>query len=66
MKLIEIVYSKIEVVEIDGVDHSDYPDYCDAYISKAYIGGQEATQEQLDVLNDNPEFRYNSVIESLH
>ena len=66
MKLIEIDYSKIEVVEIDGVDHSDYPDYCDAYISKAKIGGQEATEEQLEVLNNNPEFRYNSVIESLH
>ena len=66
MKLIHIDYSKIEIVEIDGVDHSDYPDYCDAYISKALIGGQEATEEQLDVLNNNPEFRYNSVIESLH
>ena len=66
MKLIHIDYSKIEIVEIDGVDHSDYPDYCDAYISKALIGGQEATEEQLEVLNNNPEFRYNSVIESLH
>ena len=66
MKLIHIDYSKIEIVEIDGVDHSDYPDYCDAWISKALIGGQEATEEQLEVLNNNPEFRYNSVIESLH
>ena len=66
MKLIHIDYSKIEVVEVDNIKHWDYPDYCDAYISKAYIGGQEATQEQLDVLNDNDDFRYNSVIESLH
>ena len=66
MKLIEIDYSKIEVVEIDGVDHSDYPDYCDAYISKAYIGGQEATQEQLDVLNDNDQYRYEAVMDFIN
>ena len=66
MKLIEIDYSKIEVVEIDGVDHSDYPDYCDAYISKAYIGGQEATDAQLEEMNNNDEFRYESVYNKLH
>ena len=66
MKLIHIDYSKIEVAEVDGVDHKDYPDYCDAYISKAYIGGQEATQEQLDVLNDNDEYRYEAIIEHIN
>ena len=66
MAHVKLDYSKIEIAEIDGVDHSDYPDYCDAYISKAYIGGQEATEEQLEEMNNNPEFRYNSVIESLH
>ena len=65
MKLIEIDYSKIEVVEIDGVDHSDYPDYCDAYISKAYIDGVKATPDQLDVLNDDDQFRYESIMEYL-
>ena len=66
MKLIEIDYSKIEVVEIDGVDHSDYPDYCDAYISEAYIEGQEATEKQLEEMNNNDQFRYESVIENIH
>ena len=66
MAHVKLDYSKIEIAEIDGVDHSDYPDYCDAYISKAYIGGQKATEEQLEEMNNNPEFRYNSVIESLH
>lgn len=66
MKLIEIDYSKIEVVEVDGIDHKDYPDYCDAYISKAYIGGQKATQQQLDVLNDNDQYRYEAVMEFIN
>ena len=66
MKLIEIDYSKIEVVEVDGVDHKDYPDYCDAYISKACIGGQKATQQQLDVLNDNDEYRYNAIVDYIN
>jgi thiaminase len=66
MAHVKLDYSKIEIAEIDGVDHSDYPDYCDAYISKAYIEGQEATEKQLDEMNNNDEFRYNSVIENLH
>ena len=66
MKLIEIDYSKIEVVEVDGVDHNDYPDYCDAYISKACIGGQKATQKQLDILNDNDEYRYEAVMDFIN
>ncbi len=66
MKLIEIDYSKVEIEEIDGIDHKDYPDYCDAYISAAYIGGQEATQEQLDVLNDDDDYRYEAVMDYIH
>tara|TARA_R100001082_G_scaffold76349_1_gene44387 strand:- start:905 stop:1252 length:348 start_codon:yes stop_codon:yes gene_type:complete len=66
LKSRKLDYSKIEIVEIDGIDHKDYPDYCDAYISAATVGGVEATDEQLDEMNNNPEFRYNSVIESIH
>ena len=28
-------YTKIEDVEVDGIDTSDYPDFCDAYIATA-------------------------------
>ena len=38
----------------------DYPDFCDAYISKAYIhlgrGSRELTEEELDELNENGEY----------
>ena len=66
MTHVKLDYSKIEIVEIDGIDHKDYPDYCDAWISAATVDGVEATDEQLDEMNNNDQFRYESVIESLH
>lgn len=29
--------TKIVDVEVDGIDMKDYPDFCDAYISEAWI-----------------------------
>ncbi len=40
---------KLYSVEIDGIDHGDHPDYCDAYIS--YAEDEQArplTQEEID------------------
>ena len=62
---VKLDYSKIQVVEIDGIDHKDYPKYCDAFISKALIDGVEATDEELDIINSNDEFRYESVYDNL-
>jgi hypothetical protein len=59
-------YSKIEIVEIDGIDHNDYPKYCDAFISEATVDGVKATQKQLDEMNDNDQFRYESVYDNIH
>ena len=66
MTHVKLDYSKIEIVEIDGIDHKDYPDYCDAYISEATVDGVEATDDQLDKMNDNDQFRYESVWDSIH
>jgi hypothetical protein len=46
----------ISDLEFDGIDHSDYPDYCDAYISGASVKDEngkwrEATEEELEWLN---------------
>ena len=38
-------------MEFDGVDHNDYPDYCDAYCVSAHYDGEQMTEEQLDELN---------------
>ena len=66
MTHVKLDYSKIEIVEIDGLDHEDYPDYCDAWISVAIVDGVEATDEQLEEMNNNDEFRYESIIKNIH
>jgi hypothetical protein len=53
----------IEDIQIDGVDHRDYPDYCDAYIMTAKVEGRMATDEELDQMNDDGQFRYDTVME---
>ena len=54
-------YSKIDNVEIDGIDTNDYPDFCDAYIVSADYNGVPMTDEQLDEVNDNLDFVYDCV-----
>ncbi len=54
--------SKLESVEVDGIDFKDYPDFCDAYISYAEIDGIELTDEQYDEVNDDRELVYEYVM----
>jgi hypothetical protein len=61
----KINYSKITGVSIDGIDHSDYPDYCDAYIDEAFYNGIPLTEEQLEELNEDRDFVYNKVMDFL-
>ena len=40
-------------VQLDGVDSSDYPKFCDAYISYAeYEDGTELTDDELSTLSE--------------
>lgn len=58
--------SKIDNIELDGIDTKDYPDFCDAYISSADYNGVEMTEAQLDRLNeDESEFVYDKVMNHL-
>jgi hypothetical protein len=56
---------KIEVLEIEGVEMVDYPDFCDAYIEKANYNGVEMTDEQLDEINQDSYFVYDAVMAKL-
>tara|TARA_R100001244_G_scaffold97320_1_gene72914 strand:- start:151 stop:336 length:186 start_codon:yes stop_codon:yes gene_type:complete len=58
-------YTKIDNVEIDGIDTNDYPDFCDAFIANADYEGKEMTDEQLDELNQDSDFVYEKVQEHL-
>ena len=58
--------AQITNIEIDGLDTRDYPDFVDAYIQDARVDGRQATEEELDQMNDDGEFRYESVESSLY
>jgi hypothetical protein len=61
-----IDYSKISNVKIAGVDKSDYPDFCDAYIEFCFIDGVEATDAELELINKDHIFVHQQVTESLY
>lgn len=54
-------YSKIDNIDIDGIDTRDYPDFCDAFISSADYDGVEMTDDQLDELNEDSGFVHEAV-----
>jgi len=56
---------EVEDIELDDINGDDYPDFCDAYICSATVNGKEATEDQLDALNDDTDFVYNCVIEQV-
>ena len=58
-------YSKIESVEVEGIDHTDYPDYVDAFISYAEYDGEIMTDDQLNELNEDSDFVYECVMEKI-
>jgi hypothetical protein len=51
--------------EVDGIDTRDYPDFCDAYIESASVlendEWREATDDELDELNNDSDLVYEQV-----
>lgn len=51
--------------EVDGIDYQDFPKFCDAYICSASIkeNGEwrEATDEELDLLNEDGDLVYSAI-----
>ena len=56
-------YSLISNIEFKGINHRDYPDYCDAYIVSAEYDGEEMTQEQIEMLDSD--FVYEKLMEQI-
>jgi len=56
----------ITSIVFEGIDYTDYPDYCDAYIVSAEYDGSPMTDEQIDEINDDTDFLYELLIEHLH
>lgn len=66
MQTTKFNYELITNITIDGIDHRDYPDYCDAFIDYAEYNGKEMTDEQLDALNEDHELVSELVWDKLH
>jgi len=53
-------------VKFEGIDHKDYPDYCDAYIVSADYNGEPMTDEQIEELAQDTGLVYDLLIEHLY
>ena len=51
---------------VDGIDTKDYPDFTDAFIISAYVDGREATDDELDAINEKSELVYETVESQLY
>jgi hypothetical protein len=58
--------SKIENVVFGGIDMSDYPKFCDAYIESADYNGQPATEAELEDMMEDGEIFYNLLHDYIH
>ena len=52
-------------VEFEGIDYSDSPDFCDAYIVSAELDGVPMTEEQLEALNES-DLRYELLMDYIY
>ena len=55
IKKMKINTNKLCDLEFENIDSSDYPDFCDAYLSYAWHldDDRELTDEELEWVNDN-------------
>ncbi len=66
MTKVQLDYSKIHDIEVDGIDTRDYPDFCDAYIASATIENEDgtfrdATDDEIEEMNEDGDFVYEQV-----
>ena len=66
MTKVQLDYSKIHDIEVDGIDTRDYPDFCDAYIASATIENEDgtfrdATEDEVEEMNEDSDFVYTAV-----
>lgn len=62
----KIDFKLITNVSVDGIDTSDYPDFCDAFIESAEYDGKEMSEEMLDEINsDHLDFVHECVYDEL-
>jgi hypothetical protein len=58
--------SKIDNIVFSDVDVKDSPDFSDAFIESADYDGREMTEEELDEINNDSQFVYESLLNQLY
>lgn len=55
-------------VEIDGIDRRDHPDYCDAYVARAWFkgSGNPLSESELEWVNEQRDFVHKKVFERIY
>ena len=57
---------KIDDIEVEGINLSDSPDFCDAYISRVVlVDGRELSETELEELNKDDMFVLEQVQKAL-
>ena len=62
----KINFEEVADIEVDGIDTADYPDFCDAFISSFTYKGRDATDEEVEAINEDGDFVYDCVQEELY
>lgn len=57
---------EITNVEFGGIDMSDYPKFCDAYIEYAEINGRPATEAELEDMMEDGNIFYALLNDYIH
>jgi hypothetical protein len=52
-------------LEFDGIDHNDYPDYCDAYLVSGECDGEKMTEDEINAFNES-DLKYDYLIDYLN
>lgn len=63
---LKLFQNSITEVKVGGIDMSDYPKFCDAYIESALIDGVEATEAELEDLTEDSSFLYECIHNQIH
>ena len=65
-RVTEMDMSLVDNIEIDWNGKPDYPEFCNAFICNCDYDGREATEEEIDFINDNHlDSFYDEIYESL-
>jgi len=61
-----IDFEKITDVFVSNIDHKDAPDYTMSYIDSCQYDDRDATELELDEINENSSFVYECLMNQLY